>query len=181
MEISTVKQKVLLALGAGIVLGLSYSPKKQLQVLKGFSKEWDKINERQLKKEIDALYRSKLVTMQERSNGVSTFVLTEKGKLKELTFKFEEMSIEKQSWDKQWRLIVFDIPEKIREGRNALRNKLVSLGFYELQKSVFVFPYECKDEIEFLIEFFKLRKYVRYGLLSEIDNDLHLRKIFKLL
>ncbi len=67
------------------------------------------------------------------------------------------------------------------KARDALRERLKNLGFYELQKSVFVFPYECQDEVNFLIEFFNLRKYVRYAVVESIDNDLHLRKIFNLL
>ena len=41
-------------------------------------------------------------------------------------------------------------------------------------------PYECRKEIRFIIKFFRMEKYVRYGVLSMIDNDLDLRKIFKL-
>jgi len=54
------------------------------------------------------------------------------------------------------------------------------LGFYELQKSVWIFPYECKNEIDFIVEFFGLRKYVRFGILESINNELHLKKIFNL-
>ena len=91
------------------------------------------------------------------------------------------MGVEKINWDGRWRLVIFDVPEKLRKGRDALREKLKDLGFYELQKSVFIFPYECKNEIDFLIEFFHLRKFVRYGILEKIDNDLHLRKVFGLI
>jgi len=77
--------------------------------------------------------------------------------------------------------VAFDIPEDYKRARDALRRKLQQLGFRELQKSVFVFPYECKDEIEFIVEFFAIRKYVRYGVLDLIDNDLQLRKTFRLL
>jgi len=91
------------------------------------------------------------------------------------------MKIKRENWDGKWRIVVFDIPEKIKRGRDALREKLKELGFYELQKSVFVFPYKCQNEIEFVIEFFNLRKYVRFGTLDSIDNNLHLKKIFKLI
>src|SRR3989344_4593151 len=53
-------------------------------------------------------------------------------------------------WDKLWRLVIFDIPEEERTGRMALAAKLKELGFYPLQKSVFIHPYECKDEIDFI-------------------------------
>jgi len=91
------------------------------------------------------------------------------------------MKIERKDWDGRWRIVVFDIPEKMRRSRDVLRDKLERLGFYELQKSVFVFPYQCEDEINFIIEYFNLRQYVRTGILEKIDNDLHLKKIFKLI
>jgi len=108
-------------------------------------------------------------------------VLTDKGKLKALTYKFDEMKIEKKDWDGKWRLLIFDIPEKIRQGRNSLREKIKQLGFYELQKSAFIFPYNCKDEIDFIIEFYRLRKYARFAVLESIDNEKHLKQIFSLL
>ena len=90
------------------------------------------------------------------------------------------MKIKGENWDGKWRLVVFDVPEKLKKGRNALREKLKKIGFYELQKSVFVFPYKCKDEVDFIVEFFNLRKYVRFGVLESIDNELDLKKVFDL-
>ncbi len=181
-NISATKQKILLLLSAGLAIGLTYSPKRHLKIIKYLSKEWKNIEEKTLNQEIRKLYQSKLVDIEENSDGTLTLKLTEKGKLKTLVYNFDKMKIDADQhvWDKKWRIVVFDIPEKLRRGRDALREKLKEIGFYELQKSVLVFPYECRDEIEFLIEFFNLRKYVRYGVLESIDNDLHLKKIFKL-
>ncbi|MDI6591525.1 MAG: CRISPR-associated endonuclease Cas2 [Patescibacteria group bacterium] len=180
-EISPLKQKLLLVLMAGLAIGFSYSPRRHFRIIKGLTKAWQKIDQQKLKREIQALYRSKLVELKENPDGTFTMILANKGKLKALNYYFAEMKIKKDNWDGKWRLVIFDIPEKIKKARNALREKLKSLGFYELQKSVFIFPYECKDEIDFLIEFFNLRKFVRYGILETIDNDLHLREIFKLI
>jgi len=180
-EISFIKQKILLSLMAGLAIGLTYTPKKHLQIIKGLQKEWKKINQKKLEKEIQALYRSKLIQLKENPDETFTMILTERGKSRILKYHFDQMKIEKRNWDEKWRMVIFDIPEKIRKGRDALREKLKKLGFYELQKSVFVFPYECKDEIDFLIEFFNLKRYVRYGILEKIDNDLHLRKVFGLI
>ena len=90
------------------------------------------------------------------------------------------MKIKKQVWDNKWRLVFFDIPEKYRWGRDSLRKKLKELGFFELQKSVFIFPYECKDEVDFIIEYYGIRKHVRYGVFDFIDNESHLKDYFKL-
>ena len=164
--LSPTKQKILLLLLSGLAIGLTYSPRKHLKIIKYLSKEWKNIEEKTLNQEIRKLYQSKLVDIQENSDGTLALKLTEKGKLKTLVYNFDKMKINPGAWDKKWRIIVFDIPEKLRRGRDVLREKLKSLGFYELQKSVLVFPYECRNEIEFLVEFFNLRKYVRYGVLE---------------
>lgn len=180
-KISPTKQKILLALMAGLSIGLSPSPIKHFKIIKGLKREWKKIDEEKLKREIQALYRSKLVELKENPDGTLEMILTDRGKLKVLKYHFEKMKIDKEKeWDRKWRMVIFDIPEKLRKGRDVLRDRLKALGFYELQKSVFVFPYECKNEIDFLIELFNLRKYVRYGILEFIDNDLHLKQVFKL-
>jgi DNA-binding transcriptional regulator PaaX len=178
---SPIKEKILLLLVSGIALGYSCTPQKQLRVLKGAKKWWQNINERVLREKIRELYRSKLVETKENPDGSLTLVLTDKGKMKALTYHFQEMKPKTEKWDGKWRIVIFDIPEKKRRARDALREKLKELGFYELQKSVFVFPYECMNEIEFIVEFFQLRKYVRYGVLDSIDNELHLKKIFELI
>ena len=177
---SPTKQKILLFLLAGIALSFSYTPYRQWKILKKVSKAWGKIDAKKLRDEIRQLYQSKLVESKENADGSYTLVLTEKGKLKGLTYHFQHMVIERKNWDGKWRIVVFDIPEKLRRGRDALREKLIQLGFYELQKSVLIFPCECRAEIEFIIEFFQLREYVRFGVLEFIDNELHLKHYFKL-
>ena len=177
---SPTRQKILLLLFGGLSFGYSFTPGKQWRVLKQVSYEWKKINKNKLKQELRKLYRSKMIKRKENSDGSCSIILTEEGKLKILTYHFEKMRIKGEKWDKKWRMVIFDIPEKLKSGRNALRNKIKELGFYELQKSVWVYPYKCKDEIDFIIEFFGLREYVRFGILESIDNELHLKKIFKL-
>jgi len=174
------KEKILLLLLSGIALGCSYTCKQQYRVLKTLGKEWKRIDKDKFKKEIRNLYRSNLIKEKRNQDGSFTFVLSEKGKLRALTYHFDKIKIKEKIWDGKWRIISFDIPEKFKWGRNALRKKIKELGFHEFQKSVFIFPHECKDEIDFIIEFFGIRKYVRYGVLEYIDNDLCLKKIFGL-
>ncbi len=173
-------QKILLLLFTGVALSLSYTPRQYWRTLKGVSKEWKKINKKELKYGINKLYESKCVRKNENKDGTVTIIITDKGKLKALNYKFEEMRIDKKNWDGKWRILTFDVPEKVRWGRDALRDKIKKLGFYELQKSVFIFPYECKNEIDFIVEFFGIRRYVRFGILETIDNEKHLKEIFKL-
>lgn len=174
------KQKILLLLYTGLELGFTRTLHRQQRIFNNLSREWQKIDREKLREDIRDLYKSHLVGERENPDGSFTYVLTDKGKLKTLTYNFQNMEIKQDQWDGKWRLVIFDIPEKIRKGRDALREKLKELGFYEIQRSVLVFPHPCQEEIEFLVEFFNLRKFVRFATIESIDNDLHLRKIFHL-
>lgn len=175
-------KKILFLLSCGIIIAISGSKTKTYFILKRIPKELSKINERCLSAAIASLYRSKLIDFQERNDGTQVLTLTEDGKKRVLTYNFDKLKFKKQNnWDSYWRVIVFDIPEKLKKERNTLSQKLKFAGAYPLQKSVFVYPYDIKDEFDFLIEFLNLRKYVRFMLVKEIDNGLHLRKIFELI
>jgi len=45
-----------------------------------------------------------------------------------------------EKWDGEWRIVVFDIPEKFKKIRRLLRRNLTVLGFVPWQKSVWVSP-----------------------------------------
>ncbi len=162
-------------------MGLSASPSRYFRILKMIGKEWKKINRYALHGAIKSLYRSKLICEKTDKDGNTTLVLSEKGKQKALVYKIDEMGIARsKKWDQKWRVIIFDVPEYHKDVREALRGHLKRLGFAYLQKSVFVHPFPCSDQIEFLIEFYQARPYVRQLLVEQIDNGLHLQKKFNL-
>src|SRR3989344_3862315 len=83
--------------------------------------------------------------------------------------------------DKKWRIVIFDIPErKGRQARNAMRWKLQKMGFFQLQKSVWVCPYPCEKEIQLVCEVFKINPFVNIVTAEQIYNDGNLKKYFKL-
>ncbi len=55
-----------------------------------------------------------------------------------------------EKWDGNWRVVIFDIPNKNKVNRDALRAKLIVLGFVKIQESVYVYPFECSKEIKLL-------------------------------
>lgn len=181
-KLSPATKKVLLVFFGGLALGLNPSPRQFFRITKAIAHNWQMIKKEELNLAIRSLYKSKLIEEREEKDGKITLIISEAGKKKVLSYQVEEMVIKKPKvWDKKWRLVIFDIPEKKRKIRDALRLKLQELGFYELQKSVFVHPFDCKDEIDFIVEFFELRPFVRFAIVESIDNELHLKKIFKLL
>ena len=178
--LSPVKRKILLLLYSGLALGFNYNPRRQWYIIESAAREWRKIEAAQLRGQINELYRSKLIKKQRNKGGSYSLTLSDRGKLKVLTYNLDKNKRKYGDWDNKWRMVVFDIPEKMRSSRNILRDRLKYVGFYELQKSVFVFPHDCRDEIEFIVEFYNLRKYVRFAVLDSIDNGFHLKSVFNL-
>ncbi|OGK29397.1 CRISPR-associated endonuclease Cas2, partial [Candidatus Roizmanbacteria bacterium RIFCSPHIGHO2_12_41_18] len=113
--------------------------------------------------------------------GLAEIVLTKDGETKAIRFKIDEIKIKKPAkWDGEWRVVIFDIPEKFKKAREALRNKLKDLGFVKLQESVFIFPYECEDEINFITEVFLIRPFVKFMRVKSFTNEEKLRINFGL-
>ena len=175
------QQKLLLLLLGGLSLSLSRNPRQYFRTLKAIGESWNEIDRQALKNAIVDLYKSKFLEERENKDGSFTIVLTENGKRKALTYKIDEIKIKKvQKWNKKWRIVLFDVPEKKKKVREALRHHLKNFDFFEYQKSVFVNPYDCKNEIEYIIEFYNIRKYVRFITADSLDNELHLKHHFGL-
>lgn len=137
--------------------------------------------QRKVKRAFEKLRKNRLIILREK-DGKFIVELTEQGKRKVKEIQFENLKIEKPAvWDKKWRIVIFDIPNKKSRARDALREKLKKLGFYQLQKSVWVIPYPCEKEIQFLAELFNIGPYVNIVIAESIVNDVKLKKHFKLL
>ena len=166
----------------GVVIGTLIILPGFGMVLKPFADWYKKQNRHkryQIRKTFEQLRRKRLIEMIE-INGEIKMVLNENGKKRVVKYELEDMTIPKpKNWDGKWRLIIFDIPEKFQRERRALRIKLDELGFYPLQKSVWLYPYECRDEIDFIVEFFKISPYVRIVEATGFDGDDFLKKEFK--
>ena len=181
-SIGPTAQKVLVLLLGGLALYLTYSPKKQFRIIKQIGTEWKNIDRRALYYAIKSLYQNKLIDGRENADGTVTLRLTQNGKAKALIYNLDDMKIPvMKRWDKKWRVILFDIPEKHKKSRDALARALRNINCHQFQKSVFVHPFECRNEIDFVIESFSMRPYVRFIVADSIDNELHLKKHFDLL
>lgn len=142
---------------------------------------WKKYKKFRLKSTLKRLRDQKMINFSEKPDGSMQFEIIEAGNKRILQYKFEEMEIKIPSkWDGLWRLVMFDIPDKKKQAREALRTKLKILGFHKIQESVFIHPYDCKNEIDFVKEFYNIRPFVKFIVAKEIDDDFKLRKVFLL-
>ncbi|TSC94382.1 MAG: phenylacetic acid degradation operon negative regulatory protein [Parcubacteria group bacterium Licking1014_1] len=179
MKDSAIEQ-ILLHLYNCIDEGFSYRAKKGLFIDDLFPSGWKNFSKEEIKESINGLKKSKLITKKKEYDGSVIVLLTEKGKLRALNIRFKLLNYKKEIWDKKWRMVAFDIPNTHRKRRDAIRYRLRIAGFYELQESIFIYPYDCESEIRDFITLFKLEKYIRFALLDFIDGEDYLIKLFKL-
>jgi len=168
-----------LALGGLIVASFALPGLPQIFSFLGINKAKDRYR---VKRAITSLENKKLIDIYEK-DGEQVAEITEKGEKRALRYKFEEMRIQRpKKWDQCWRVISFDIPEKYKRGRDALTRQLKEMEFYPLQKSVFICPFECRDEIDFIGEAFNIRKFIHYFTAKEIDanDEEYLKKYYSL-
>lgn len=107
--------------------------------------------------------------------------LTPKGRITVIESILKRKKEKELKWDGKWRAIIFDIPEMNRRDRDFLRRELCWIGFKELQKSVWVFPYNFEKELVALLKFWKIEFQgdIRFLSIEKID-DKDLREYFNL-
>jgi len=154
-------------------------PRALLPLLRKLQKDFS-LPAQPIRKSLTALKRKRLIRQTVR-NGRTILTLSEKGRRTILSFDIENMEIGKpKKWDGLWRLVIFDIPESQKKAREALRFHLRKLGFYQLQKSCFVHPFECKKEIDFITEFYQIPHHINYIVARKVEGEEELRNFYGL-
>lgn len=120
------------------------------------------------------------VTFEER-NGKRYARITEAGKLALKLATAKENTLQKtKRWDKRWRVVIFDIPERRRTVRVRLRRFMEEYGFVRLQDSVWIYPYDCEDLIALAKANLRIGADVLYMIVERLERDTHLREHFAL-
>jgi DNA-binding transcriptional regulator PaaX len=83
-------------------------------------------------------------------------------------------------WDKFFRIVAFDIPLAHRKKAEAFRRMLKELKFLQLQRSLWVYPYECEREIMQIAHHHGLEAYITIMVVEKISNYNSLKKAFGL-
>ena len=180
-------QKVLLKslyLAGG--LSLAVLAPNALQVLKQINPSYGRTGKNPkytINETIGRLLEKKLICFEETPKG-KFIKMTPKGEEKlraiDLSSIYEKQKKSGKKWDGKWRVVIFDIREKRRGVRDKFRNLLVEIGFYRLQNSVWVYPYDFEDLLILLKADFKIGKDILYIIAERIENDRLLRENFNL-
>ena len=184
-EIANIILKGLFYGGAIVIASTSpfFLPRILPRIIK-YAKYQKKRKEEERRRFYNAFYKLRnqgLIKMEYR--GKQLYIsLTEEGRKKCGKFQIDDLKIKKPlRWDKKWRILIFDIAEKDKIKRESLRGKLKQLGFFQLQKSVWVCPYNFFKEVNILRRFFGLKnKEMKIVTAEEIENDGEIKTFFGL-
>ncbi|MBU1014969.1 CRISPR-associated endonuclease Cas2 [Patescibacteria group bacterium] len=94
-------------------------------------------------------------------------LLTVKGREEALRIRWKLTESQKRN-DGKMVMVMYDLPEKQRKMRDIFRSVLVSLGYQEFQKSVWVSKKKVEYETEEAIREYDLWTYVRLFIIEEI-------------
>ena len=164
---------------AGIVFIITTAP-NVFQVF-GRYKRSQRYSQKKIKRTIYSLRRRGFVRVIQEKEDKIKIELTNKGKKRIREFSIDALTIPKpKKWDKKWRIVIFDIPNRFNKARAALRGKLKELGFYQLQKSVWIYPYHCTDEILFVANIFNVEPFIEILTIEELLHENKIKKFFRL-
>lgn len=179
----SVSGKIIRALGYGIGIAVALSNRRtSYRLSKEILKKSFNLNEKpkNLSQYFLKLRKQKLITLK-REGDFHKIILTESGRELFLRFNYNELKIKNPKiWDRLFRVIVFDVPETKRQARDALREKIKELGFVKFNDSVWVYPYPCQKEIDFIANYWRIGKFVHFILAKDITNRELLEKAFNL-
>ncbi|MBI5220658.1 MAG: hypothetical protein HY978_02370 [Candidatus Liptonbacteria bacterium] len=173
-----------LATGSGVIIISLLSPPtgaKLLQIgLAGYFRK-RRFERYRLRRDLKKLQDRSLVSWREHTDGRIEIKLARRGEEVMLVHKLDSLALPRpKHWDNKWRLITFDIPHSCKRARDAFRRKLRDLNFHPLHKSVFLTPFPCEDEIDFLAAVLDVRPHVLILEVCHFEGEAKLKRHFNL-
>ncbi len=144
------------------------------------SAQWERFNLWRLRAVLKRLQQQKMVKIIENDD-LSIVKLTDKGKTYYLKDQLEQMIENKPpKWDGYWRLIIYDIGKIRKCNQEIFRYALKRLKCLRLQDSVYLYPYPCFKEIEYLRQYYGIGEEVQVLTVLGIENEAAYKKYFQI-
>jgi len=136
----------------------------------------DRRGEGSITKLLKKLSQKKIINL-----GGEEVKLTSRGRklLKEI--QIQEIEIPRpEKWDGVWHLVSYDIPNEFNKKRDVFRDTLKRWEFYQIQKSLWAYPFECKEEIAVLADYLNVEDYVILMNTDYLPSEEYIESIFDL-
>jgi len=137
-------------------------------------------------KDAKETYRIKQSVEKLRKRGVlelsgDEIKLTKRGQKLFKMMEIEDVGINiPESWDGQWHLVCYDVPEKYKTERDYFRQRLIRLDFAQIQDSLWAYPFECKEENAIIADYYGIDEYVAYLTTDHLPGQKELMNRFAL-
>lgn len=98
----------------------------------------------------------------EKQGNKSFYFLTERGVRRMEEAANRIFKLKPEEWDGKWRILMYTIPEEIRNIRDELRKELVWSGFGTLSNSCWISPNNLDKQVSDLIDKYDIKQYVDF-------------------
>lgn len=143
-------------------------------------RELQDISDRELRSMSRYIIENKYITIHKGSVR-NTIEITEKGKARIARGALFDLKPRRaKKWDRKWRIVLFDVPNHMKSARDAFAATLKSFGFERLQKSVFICPYPCEEELKVVADYFDISECVDIIVAEHISRESEFKKLFDL-
>lgn len=170
-------KEVLALLGKGAVLTAAILAPKSAKALLPLVQEspdyqaWKRYNLSYLARTLRRLEKDKQVEIVDE-NGQEVIRLSENGNRRVIKYSLDMLQIEKpKKWDRRWRVVIYDIPTENKSFSEIIREILRTLGFVKIQESVYLCPYPCFKQIEFIRGYYFQSGNILYMTVERIEHD----------
>lgn len=177
MRLSNNQKTVLKLIGTSLLIGTAMVAPNTAVIYKLF-KPKNNQEKRKYNRGIKKLFDDKIIYL-----SGERIELTKRGKEILRQVQVEDVQITvlgSKDWDGVWHLVGYDIPEDFKNARDCLRRKLVESGFEKIQLSLWVYPYNCKEEIAIISQNLGVAPFVAYLNTDYLPQHSKLIKIFGL-
>ncbi|MGO4887677.1 phenylacetic acid degradation operon negative regulatory protein PaaX [Anaerobacillus sp. MEB173] len=118
-------------------------------------------NEQAVRAAISRMSKQGWIQSTKRGNK-SYYVLTEQGSNRIEEAAKRIFKLNQPSWDGKWRILMYSIPEEIRQVRDELRQELVWSGFGSLSNSSWISPNPLEKQVYDMISKYDIKSYVNF-------------------
>ncbi|MDO8676658.1 MAG: CRISPR-associated endonuclease Cas2 [Candidatus Azambacteria bacterium] len=185
MRKSRIERKILdyLLISGAVILALQH-PVNMSRFFRQLPRDLRKYKEIQLRRALHRLKKQSRIEYIKEDDDNIVVRITKDGRDFLEKINFDTIILERPNiWDKKWRLVIFDVPEKEKSAREALREKLKDLGMKKLQHSIWITPFSCEKEIKLIKTVFNLSDYWIDVIITENIGmkEYQMRKYFDLI
>jgi len=171
-KIGEKEKRILLMIGAGALVISSLAMPNLPIMLKPFFDD----RPSQFKIFLEKLKKKNLIVL-----GGEEVKLTNRGLNLVQEIRVRDIEILKpDKWDGIWHLVSYDVPKLQNRERDIFRLTLKRWGFYQLQASLWVYPYDCKQEIAVLADYLNISDHIITMNTDRLPKEENIEELFNL-